>query len=511
MKSRRFSTTLIIALLLAFVLPLAAQSDAVFLGAFSETFTTFVVAGDLAHPGELDWYTFDVVGDNATLFILAEGTGNESEIRALLFDEEDTYIATSDNGYLEATLAPGTYRIRVDSIRSDVQSYSLTVFNGVEIESNDGLLESDDLGNISGRIRVSASLLPEGDADFFRFQVSENGLPGNNNAILIRTSGPTAGDTVLILYQYNDTEERYLPIAFDDDSGDGYWSRLLLRPQPGGLYALRAEETAYPLEGIDNYILLLVPIILLADEEPNNTSARATELAPISAGAPTWRADGLLDADDTIDFYKLAIETSALIQINTESQSDAGDYDTVLVLYTPGGDLLAENDDGGDVSWSRIVMSLEAGEYFVTVEADDYESALIPYHLRVTAKPVKTMAEVEPNDTEETAEFIEWAAGEVLLIEAVIGLEGDIDSFRFVLSEETALVFETGPRAGSSESNDTTLAIYDEDLWEIAYNDDSNGSWSRIEQTLAAGTYYIVVEGYYSDETFEYTLLISEP
>lgn len=508
MKSRHFGAVLIIALLLAFSLPLVAQSGAIFLGAFSEIFTTFVVAGDLAHPGELDWYTFDVIGDDSTIFILAEGAGDESGIRALLFDEEDTYIATSDNGYVEAALAPGTYRIRVDSIESGVQRYSLAVFNGIEIESNDGLLESNDLGTISGLVQVSASLLPEGDADFFRFQVSENGLPGDSSALRIETSGPTTGDTVLILYQYNDVEERYLPIAFDDDSGDGYWSQLLVRPQPGGLYALRAEETMYPLEGIDDYILLLMPITLLMDEEPNNTSAQATELTPTSIDTLAWGANGLLDANDTIDFYKLTIETSALIQINTESQSDAGDYDTVLTLYTPDGDLLAENDDSG---WSRIVMPLEAGEYFVTVEVDDYESALIPYHLRIVARAVRTVTEVEPNDTEEMAEFITWAGGEALLIEAVIGLEGDIDSYRFVLSEETTVVLETGPRTGSSESNDTTLAIYDEELWQIAYNDDSNGSWSRIEQTLAAGTYYIVVEGYFSDETFEYTLLISEP
>ncbi|MEE8594164.1 MAG: hypothetical protein V3T03_08565, partial [Candidatus Bipolaricaulota bacterium] len=66
-------------------------------------------------------------------------------------------------------------------------------------------------------------------------------------------------------------------------------------------------------------------------------------------------------------------------------------------------------------------------------------------------------------------------------------------------------------RFGSTGNYDTTLAIYDEDLWEVAYNDDADGSWSRIEATLAAGTYYIIVEGFYSDESFEYALLITEP
>ena len=122
---------------------------------------------------------------------------------------------------------------------------------------------------------------------------------------------------------------------------------------------------------------------------------------------------------------------------------------------------------------------------------------------------MRTVSETEPNDTDETSELVEWVVGDALLIEASIGTEGDVDSFEFELSEEVTVVFETGPRRGSSTSNDTTMAIYDEDLWQIAYNDDSNESWSRIEQTLLAGTYYVVVEGYYSDETFEYTLLIT--
>ncbi len=78
MRIRNFSTTVIAALLLAVALPLVAQSDAIFLGSFSEIFTTFSVAGELVHPGELAWYTFDIVGDDSIIFILAQGTGNES-------------------------------------------------------------------------------------------------------------------------------------------------------------------------------------------------------------------------------------------------------------------------------------------------------------------------------------------------------------------------------------------------------------------------------------------------
>jgi len=497
-------------LLTGLALPLAAQTDPVFLGSFSKPFTTFVVAGELAYPGELNWYSFEVIGDDSTVFILAEGMDDEYGIRALLFDGEDVYIDVTEDGLLEATLAAGTYRIRIDSIESDAASYSLVVLNGIEIESNDGLLESNDLGEVAGEIVLFASLLPAGDADFFRFGIPESGLPGQSNALHIATGGSSDGDTVLILYQYSETEDRYLPIAFDDDSGHTYWSRVLLRPEPGDRYAMRIEETMYPLIGIDDYALLIAPVALNMDDEPNNTSAKATELTPTSPDALTWMADGLLDTGDSIDFYKLTIDAPGLIQIWTESQPEVGDFDTLLTLYTPSGDRLSENADSGDLTWSRIVVSLDEGEYFITIEVDDYEAALVPYRLRAVAQSVKIVTETEPNDTDETAELIEWADGEALLIKAAIDLEGDIDSFQFMLREETTVVFETSPRTGSISDYDTTLAVYDEDLWEVAYNDDANGAWSRIEATLAAGTYYVVVENYYGDETFEYTLLITE-
>ena len=511
MRTQCFGTAVVIVLLLGFALPLAAQPDPVFLGSFSEPFTAFTATGELTHPGELDWYSFEVINSDSTIFILAEGTDGEYGIRVLLFDDKDAYIDATEDRLLEATLAAGTYRIRIDSVGNDVRRYSLAVFNGVEIESNDGLLESNNVGEVAGPILLFASLVPPGDADFFRFEILESGLTGMSNALRIEIGGSSSGDTVLILYQYSATEDRYLPIAFDDNSGDGYWSRLLLRPQPGDRYAVRIEETMYPLVGIDDYRLSITPVTVNMDDEPNDTSAKAATLEPTSPDAVTWKADGLLDANDSIDFYKFTIEASGLIQIWTESQPGVGDFDTLLTLYTPSGDHIAENDDSGSSLWSRIVVSLEEGEYFVTVEADSTETLLLPYRLRAVAQSVKVLSETEPNDTDETAELIEWSDGEALLIDAAIGLESDIDSFRFVLSEETTIVFETGPRFGSTGNYDTTLAIYDEDLWEVAYNDDADGSWSRIEATLAAGTYYIIVEGFYSDESFEYALLITEP
>jgi hypothetical protein len=505
MKTNRLSLPLFVVLIVGLAVTLAGQSAPQFLGTFSEPFTTFAVSGALAHPGELDWYTFDIGSDGSTIFILAE---SENSVRVLLFDSDETYLDTASEGYLEAALDAGTYLLRIDSGESAVLDYSLIVLNGVETETNDGLAESTDLGELSGSVQLFASMLPAGDADFYRFAVSESGLPGNANALLIRTSGP-AGDSVVVLYQFNEEEDRYLPTVSDDDSGASYWSQLLVRPEPGDRFALRIEETAFPLEGIDTYSLSILPVALVVDEEPNNTSTQATLLVPINEAGTEWMVEGILDVSDTIDFFALTVLDSALVQIATEAQDGAGEYDTLLSLYTPEGDLLAESDDVGEGGWSRVSLSLEAGDYIVTIEMDDYETPPLPYRLKAVATSVRIVSENEPNDTDETSELVEWVLGDALLIEAAIGEEGDVDSFRFELAEATTVTFETGPRNGSTASNDTTLALYDADLWQIGYNDDAIGSWSRVEEALPAGTYYIVIEGYFGDETFDYSLLIT--
>jgi len=110
MRTQRFGTTaIVVLLLLGFALPLTAQSDAVFLGSFSQPFTTFEVTGELTHPGQLDWYSFEVIDDDSTIFILSEGEDEEYGIRVLLFDSEDVYVDASKDGLLEATLAAGTF------------------------------------------------------------------------------------------------------------------------------------------------------------------------------------------------------------------------------------------------------------------------------------------------------------------------------------------------------------------------------------------------------------------
>ncbi len=494
--------------LLALSHPLSAQSEAIHLGPFDDAaYMTATAEGTLAHPGALQWYAFSIDTEDTRLFIRLEG----ADTRALLFDSNETYLAGSENGDLERALAAGAYLIRVDNTGSGATDYTLLLSNGYERESNEGIAEANDVGTVEGAQLLLGALLPAGDMDVFRFDISDGGLANGANALRIRTGGPRSDDTVLVLYRFDDDAGRYLPIALDDDSGNEYWSRLLIRPEPGARYAVRVEETTFPILGIDRYYLSLEPMTLLSDEEPNDTSATAQDLDVLSSDRSNVVMAGVLGGDDDEDFVRLTLESRFLLHASTEPQPGVGEFDTILRVYTSSGDLLAENDNSRNTAWSSISVPLEAGVYFISVESGSASEDLVPYALYLSVQSMRTVVEIEPNDTDETSQPIVWQTGEALLMEAAIDLSGDVDSFQFTLTEAMTLILETSPRAGESTSYDTTLSVFDEELWEVAYNDDGNGRWSRIESYFEPGTYYVVVESYFDEEAFDYTLMISEP
>ena len=118
--------------------------------------------------------------------------------------------------------------------------------------------------------------------------------------------------------------------------------------------------------------------------------------------------------------------------------------------------------------------------------------------------PVVAWDAYEPDDTAETAGVIEPGAPQFRSIIPI----GDVDWARFSLEVVSEVVIETDGLDG-----DTRMWLYDGDLVQLAFDDDGgNGRFSRIERVcgrdaLAAGTYYIKVDEYGSnDEIAAYEL-----
>ena len=125
MKSTRIVLSALTALLVLTFATLSQTPDAVSLGQLELPMGTLTTLGELAYPGALAWYTFEMQ-DAGTIHIYAQG---DASIRALLFDVDFDFIQHSDTGRIAASLDPGTYSIRVDSIASEAVSYELILSN----------------------------------------------------------------------------------------------------------------------------------------------------------------------------------------------------------------------------------------------------------------------------------------------------------------------------------------------------------------------------------------------
>ncbi|MBN1436365.1 MAG: S8 family serine peptidase [Sedimentisphaerales bacterium] len=75
----------------------------------------------------------------------------------------------------------------------------------------------------------------------------------------------------------------------------------------------------------------------------------------------------------------------------------------------------------------------------------------------------------------------------------------DVDMYRFTLASAGTVTIETASHTTSVDDFDTFLRLFDPAGAQLAFDDDGAGAvggFSKIETTLAAGTYYVGVSGY---------------
>ncbi|MBM4116936.1 hypothetical protein FJ251_04210 [bacterium] len=231
---------------------------------------------------------------------------------------------------------------------------------------------------------MTAAINPAGEYDYFRLEVSTAG-----SYTIFTGPGDAYGDTQMYLYASNCTTQ----LAYDDDSGDGYYSRFVVTLAIGTYY-IRINE--YGNNGTVNYILR---VNAPAPPPPNDTCAGAinldvmpqsftVDLCPAannySPGVyPTsctgWSANG-----PDVVYYAI---------LGAGGQIDAcinGSNDLALYLITDCGNPVASCVDGDDsgnpecISWSHpgtestfyyLIVDTYSGCGVVTVTVDNLVSA----------------------------------------------------------------------------------------------------------------------------------------
>lgn len=204
--------------------------------------------------------------------------------------------------------------------------------------------------------------------------------------------------------------------------------------------------------------------------------------------APNSTTSGLIGTGSDVDFFRIRLTSRGRLALRTN-----GGTDTVGTLYSSTGTLIVSNDDGcSNENNFCITRILNAGTYYVKV--DGYGTTQTgPYTLvsrfavddygntRAEAKPIA------PNST---------TSGR-------INSGSDVDYFKIQLTRAGRLALR------ANGTTDTVGTLYSASGTVLATNDDgcNNALNFCISRSLAAGTYYLKVDGFGTTATGAYSLV----
>ncbi|MCC6305717.1 MAG: hypothetical protein IT545_11055 [Rhodobacteraceae bacterium] len=304
---------------------------------------------------------------------------------------------------------------------------------------------------------------------------------------VLRTEARGEDDPVLLLF------DRGGAIISDDDGG-GNVDALVDMSLAAGTYCAQVR-----LFGSGIVPEAVVPVLLA-------TGAEAEALAVVAAGSGD--APACADPALTTDAGPVAPgmgELALSLMLAPSSHSDVSfttgetmelefgarstEFDTQLTLFGPGGEL-ASDDDGAGGTDSRIVTSLEPGQYCLRVTSYDGDGG--PFDLRLSDEPT-TPAGTFCADPTITADFpAEVAPGMgTIAADGTIGAGGASDWRLRVL---TTALYQIDAR---SDALDTMIELRDAADSYVDGNDDGpDGLNSRLVRELAAGDYCLRVTGY---------------
>jgi len=368
-----------------------------------------------------------------------------------------------------------------------------------ETEPDDVASGATDLGTIGaegGIISYEASLGYPGDIDWFKFTVEAQ------TAEIVVTADMME-DLRIVIY---DESMSYI----DSDEG------LLMMTAEAGTYLVRVDSVDLE-EG--NYSIALSNLF---ESEPNDCITDGNDLGLLAemtviGGSIEPMGDidyFLFEVDPESEGYVMieAITTEGLAADDEEDEDDEydedyyfffDDWETVsLVLY--GYDENESNYLPIDHDDYEIEADLTAGKYAVRAESESLEP-ISGYVLAISFMTFE--CEDEPNDSpEEALDLGVLTDGVEIATAACILPEDDVDYYVLVVEEAMEVEIEV---SGDSD-DDSYLYLYDEEMEEIDYDDDGGkGTWSRIEEDLEPGTYYVEVKSYAGGETFQYTLTVT--
>lgn len=203
-------------------------------------------------------------------------------------------------------------------------------------------------------------------------------------------------------------------------------------------------------------------------------------------------------------FFRTALTAGQTVQVDVLARRLGSDLDPVLIVSGPDGREVAYRDDmpGGEGDTQLHFTAAADGEYRIEVRDVRYSGgARHFFHLRLALAELASLstvtltsdapqAEVEPNSDRSEANEVDLATQ---MLAGVLQSKGDIDWFKFTVTEPTPLLVTARTREIGSPT-DLVLVLYNADGGKIAENDDAGPRDAELAfQLPAAGSFFLKV------------------
>ena len=454
---------------------------------------TWDTAGELAPIGEwsnnmdpagdVDWFYVDI----AVAGLFEIWSDSNLDMYCNLYDSNLNWIDDDDDSagdldfYIARNLSPGRYYIRIHELNGAVGRYDLysyftscdpTVLNNSPDpnDSNGTRTDADDL-DVPGTLDYSIS--PECDVDWLRLNVTSNGT------LNIWTTGST--DTTGFL-----TDNNGNVLEFDDDGGTDFNFLIQANVNAGTYYvAVQAFGTGdYTVHAESGGGGGCDPTVLNNSPDPNDSNGTRTDADDLDVPGTL---DYSISPECDVDWLRLNVTSNGTLNIWT-----TGSTDTTGFLTDNNGNVLEFDDDGGTDFNFLIQANVNAGTYYVAVQA--FGTGDYTVHAESGGgggcDPTVLNNSPDPNDSNGTrtdADDLDVPG----TLDYSISPECDVDWLRLnVTSNGTLNIWTTG-------STDTTGFLTDNNGNVLEFDDDGGTDFNfLIQANVNAGTYYVAVQAF---------------
>ncbi|NGZ26866.1 MAG: hypothetical protein G8345_08250 [Magnetococcales bacterium] len=280
-----------------------------------------------------------------TYLRLLDGSGSQ-----LTYDDDSGDFLNSLINYTPSIA--GTYFVSAGGYQTSTGSYTLSISTQ---EENPSLEDQPATTSTSFTLTVNGSPTNSsvdiaGDQDWWRVELNS----GTTYTFLQGAASSSHLDSYLRLLDNSGTQ-----LAYDDDSGAFFNSRLVYTPSASGTYYLSAQGYA---SSTGNYTLSFCDNSSTQDDISASTSTTAT--LTVNAAPQTSSIDGPQDQD----WWQMQLSagvTYSFVQ-NTTTNST---LDPFLRLLNSSGTELALNDDGGGYPNALLLYTpTSSGTYYLSAQ-----------------------------------------------------------------------------------------------------------------------------------------------